>query len=160
MAEAPEFRSNDLWITLGVLAAALGVMAWGGHQARIAVSSAAWPTAEGVVTANYTEESHGERASSQRVFRYRYRVFDVQFTGSSYRSTGGAPDDRVREGDSIVVHYDPERPERSLVQPGLHWTNYALLGLAGLFVVAALQGLVRLAHRAWRGRRRASPGGN
>ncbi|MBX3466665.1 MAG: DUF3592 domain-containing protein [Planctomycetes bacterium] len=160
MPEAPEFRWNDLWITLAVLAAALAFLAWGGHKAQLAVASAAWPTAEGVVTANHTERSHGDRPSSHTVFRYRYRVHDVEFTGSNYRSTGGSPDDGVRKDDPIVVRYDPERPERSLVQPGLDWTNYLQLGLGGLFALAALQGLVRLAHRAWRSRGAASPGGN
>lgn len=152
MPEAPEFRWNDLWITLGILAAALAFLAWGADKARVAAASAAWPTAAGVVTANHTESSHGDRPSSHRVFRYRYRVFDVELTGSNFRSTGGSPDDDVKVGDPIVVRYDPERPERSLVRPGLDWTNYVQLGLAGLFVLACLQGLVRLAHRAWRGR--------
>jgi hypothetical protein len=80
---------------------------------------------------------------------YEYTVGGHRYTGGrlDYAGGGGGRDAgrvlaRYRPGAAVTVRYDPRRPERAVLEPGVGVGNYVRLLVA---VVVLLWGVVALA---------------
>ena len=117
------------------------------------VQSVSWQTATGTVLETRLATSSGTGRNSGRHYSphvsYMYNAGGRSFVGDQLsfgRLTRGSGYgdaqqflERYRRGTIVAVHYDPARPERSVLQPGWTWgsvfmaamgTVFALLGLA------------------------------
>jgi len=109
-----------------------------------ALASVRWPTTEGRVVARDLDDSPGRY---EPVFEYRYQVSGAELRGDRI-SFAPAFDPRSSErallmyhqyppGKAVTVYYDPRRPHRSVLEPGLNWPLATqLLGGIGLVVLA------------------------
>jgi hypothetical protein len=132
----------------------LAVFVWAGIDAALDVhygnQSGSWPTTQGVVTRSrmYTETErvrarvggrHGTltqtRTKSVLVFAYRYTVNGREYDGQriSYEIRGVSrhevPTVPYSAGEKVLVHYEPQRPTRSVLKPGVSRANFTLIWL-------------------------------
>lgn len=116
------------------------------------VQSASWQTATGTVLDTRLASTSGTGRSGRHYsphVSYMYNVGGRSFVGDQLSfgrlTRGSGYGDaqqllkRYRRGTIVAVHFDPARPERSVLQPGWTWgsvfmaamgTVFALLGLA------------------------------
>lgn len=132
----------------------------GGADWYAGMRSTSWPTTAGVVLES--EVLSRWASGSQRGLHYtphvsyRYRVRDRSFSGDrvSYdRWVYGDGSRNARrvvrahiKGTAVQVHYDPARPERSVLQPGWVWPSVAQT-IVGLLLLLAARGVYRLMGR-------------
>lgn len=140
-------------------AVGLVVVAFGLRQFRAGFGSRNWPTVEATVTATgISVKGGGEDSGTTYVpeLHYEYEVDGTAYVGSRY-SFGGAKDPAFDSREAartwiddhwpvegrIAVHYDPDRPDVSVVEPGA-WRSLVtvlfglvFLGGAVLFYVTA-----------------------
>lgn len=151
------FLAIAVWIAAGfpggAPAAAMGVgiplTAFGIHRLRIGRRSRDWPTAPGEVTSTgIAAEGGGDDTEVTYVpeLRYEYEAAGERYVSSrhgfgtmptfSERSAARAwIDERYPDGGAVTVHYDPDRPDRSVLEPG---AGRSLLAVAaGLAVTGA-----------------------
>jgi len=146
-------KRAGLFIT-GVVLVALGVAAilWGLGNVRHGRASESWPTTEGIVImseiARTTSTSTGKTRKTTTNYRanveYEYTVGGVdykrdqisfgQFSTSS-RSQAQLVVNRYRVGESVQVHYDPDKPEVSLLEPGVGFMTYLPAAVGGVFIL-------------------------
>ena len=130
----------------------LVVFGWAGIDAAFDVhfgnASGSWPTTQGVVTRSRVYSNtervrvNGRRgmqtetrAKSTLVFAYRYAVNGRQYDGQkiSYEARGVSRHEVLAApysvGERVVVRYDPRRPSRSVLQPGVSRANFTLIWL-------------------------------
>lgn len=143
-------NSGSSWTT-GLIGAAflivgLGVALFLGlptlERAR---ASTQWPEAPGQITVSSirTQVNKGKRTYWAEV-DYEYTVNGSQHTGNTV-SFGAARNsnrqlvekvvDRYPLGHAVKVHYDPEAPEVSVLEPGVTFGAYFGLILGGVFSV-------------------------
>ena len=107
-----------------------------------------WPTVSGVVTGTTIEGRSDESGSTSYIpeLQYEYEVDDTSYVSARYTYGGTRPsfnskrdaqswlDANYPEGAKITVHYDPDKPDVSVVEPGA-WRSIigVVIGLA--FVV-------------------------
>lgn len=133
------------------------------HPARPGVASQTWPTTQGVVLAHqrcFLGRSRGYQEGF--LVKYTYQVGGVVYENDrrSFRQTDVAADgfsdneegrrelnERYPRGKPCTVHYNPDNPAESCLEPGAGATAFVLgaisaflLGLGTLFLVAALRG--------------------
>ena len=118
-----------------------------------AKESERWPTAAGVISANWLRVGIGKYG---RFFHpeiaFRYRVGDVDYQGSriSFGFDRDGPQreaqdilDRYPMGSPVKVYYDPANPAFGILQPGrndeiqlLYKMDLWLMGIFGFLLVA------------------------
>jgi hypothetical protein len=121
-------------LIVGGLLAVNAVVQW-----RRATKAAAWPTVNGEVTAativskkrdiGLTLQRHIRARFYRARLSYRYEVGGRRLEGqvvrlanrkwSRQRDDAEATLSRYHVGHAVVVHYDPQRPEASVIEPGL-----------------------------------------
>lgn len=121
-----------------------------------------WPTAEGTVISAYTEERRSSKIGDTRrdldmskdVVVYRYTVNNKDYKGArigvftDWSVTAGLRPDRLRrypEGATPLVHYNPQNPERAVLEPGMgpdRFIPYTLLGLGGFFTMVGFASVI------------------
>jgi len=111
-----------------------------------AKASEAWPSVPGVIThsdvASHT--SDGKRMYRPDV-RYDYQVEGQRYEGStlwfggdyssSSSSRAGKVVSKYPVDREVTVHYDPEAPYESVLEPGAVLSSYAVFAIGGLFAV-------------------------
>jgi len=126
-----------------------GLSYWGWTILQNARASASWPTADGVVThsgVSHTKDSDGGDSYSPEI-TYTYTVDNVdqnnntiKFGENSYSDSGKA--DRIAAtypvGKNVAVYYDPEKPGRSVLEPGVSAGSYIVIGIGVMFIVISL----------------------
>jgi hypothetical protein len=140
---------TSLGLFLLFLAIGAGPSLWGWSILRNARASAAWPTAEGIVTRS--EVTHSTDADGDDTYRpevtYEYSVqnrsyenYTIKFGENSYSSQRQAEEIGARYplGRQVAVYYDPADPGRSVLEPGVSGGSYIVLGVGVLFVAVAL----------------------
>lgn len=129
----------------GAPAAAMGtgipLTAFGLHRLRIGRRSRDWPTVPGEVTSTeISSEGGGEDAEVKYVpeLQYEYEVDNERYVNSRY-GFGTTPtfsersaarswtEERYPEDGQVAVHYDPDRPDRSVLEPGAGRSPMALV---------------------------------
>jgi hypothetical protein len=102
---------------------------------RESKNSRTWPTVQGEITTKgiHTQESHDEDGTSYShsgFVNYSYNVNNIDYTGwrvkmgvtvygpSLGRANKSISDNKV--GDIVTVHYNPDNPEKAVLQLGLN----------------------------------------
>jgi len=127
------------------------------HHVALGRASPGWPTTNGIVQSSSVDARRARNSHSYTyylVVSYSYHVNGVSYTGhqirygsTSYNSVEGAQEDanRYGEGTTIQVHYRPEDPSESVLEPGLASPNIAwiLPGVGGLFLLIGVCGFIQ-----------------
>lgn len=143
-------------LVLGLVLSAVGfgVTFWLGKPLRDqAVASRAWPATEGSIVRSTLEESRSDGKTHYSAdIGYEYQLDGRTLSGSrvwigdSYSASPGnefrAAVKRYPVGREVQVHYDPQDPMESVLEPGPTWSGSALY-LIGLGVLT-LGGLILL----------------
>lgn len=121
-----------------------------------AAASINWPTTEGRITRSQLERSKKEgRTMYSADVAYEYvldgKTFggDRVWFGDNARSSDPTAWKRAVErypmGSGVQVHYDPDDPQESVLEPGLTWAGsviylvgLGILALGGLIVLSAM----------------------
>jgi hypothetical protein len=136
--------SMGIFLLVGV-----GLSFWGWTILQNARASAAWPTAEGTITSSeVTRSTDAEGADSYSPeVTYTYSVNNagysndtIKFGENSYSSRRKAQEivDNYPAGKNVTVYYDPERPDRSVLEPGVSAGSYIVLGIGVFFILITL----------------------
>jgi hypothetical protein len=104
--------------------------------------STEWPTAEGTVIASGIDTVRGDDGTTYRIAaRYTYQVNEVAHVGSRVSYNPGGSDwataaravAKYAPGMPVVVHYDRNKPSRSVLEPGM-----AMAGIIAVVVGLSL----------------------
>ena len=131
------------------LALGLGLSFWGWNILQNAKASSSWPTAEGTVTASdvtYSSSADGGESNSPEIsYQYTtnnvgYESHTIKFGENSYSSRRKAEGiaSGYPIGKKVIVYYDPQEPERSVLEPGVSGGSYIVLGIGILFGIIGL----------------------
>ena len=137
---------------LPFFAAGIGMVFWWGIPTlEKAKASTSWPTTRGVVVASDIERhvsddhDHGRSYTYHAHVTYEYTVDGticncntVSFGeyGSSNRNHARQIVNRYPVGKTVDVHYDPDKPESAVLEPGVSLSSYLGLGMGSVFGVA------------------------
>jgi hypothetical protein len=120
-----------------------------GWYAYKGISSRHWPSVTGFVLNSKFEKNPGSGNDVSYVaeIKYSYEIVGKTYTNDDLGYEREAADDDVRsliqehpDGSKITVYYDPSRPSRSIVIPGLglmHWVLCAISAMP-LFLLIPL----------------------
>ncbi|MCE7737417.1 MAG: DUF3592 domain-containing protein [Candidatus Heimdallarchaeota archaeon] len=93
------------------------------------IRSARWPSIQGVITVSHLDRSGG---SVNHNFLYHYVIVGTLYS-SSRKNIGGWGLSGVNDRDKIKqfpprslidVYYDPDKPQKAVVKPGLQISNF------------------------------------
>lgn len=111
-------------------------------------ASAEWPSVEGEIRSSEVVRSSTSDGTSFRAeVTYTYRVDGQNFTGDRIQTTTVSSSNRSRAvsiqrqypvGQSVEVFYNPERPDRALLEPGVRSGSLFVFAFGGLFSGAGL----------------------
>lgn len=126
------------------LAVGIGLSLWGWSVLQNARVSESWPTASGEVLSSTVRVDRDEDGTSYFAdVTYRYVVDDLEYAsdsvsfgqfGSSDRDHAEGIVARYPVGSQVTVFYDPEDVETAVLEPGVTWSSYMLLGMGILFI--------------------------
>ncbi|MFZ0548264.1 MAG: DUF3592 domain-containing protein [Candidatus Promineifilaceae bacterium] len=139
--------------SLGILAIfgliGAGLSYWGWTILQDAKASASWPTASGLVTSSevsHSTDSDGNDSYSPEV-DYQYQVdgqsivnSQIKFGENSYGNRRKAEEiaGNYPVGQQVTVYYDPERPDKAVLEPGVTAGSYIVLGIGVFFILVSL----------------------
>jgi hypothetical protein len=138
------------FMLLGFLGLGLWCLALGTAKALEGFKSCDWPVAKGRIVVSRVEQM--QTAQKIRVARlclnldYLYEVDGTGYEG--HRVNVGwscfGSETRIKEllarypsGSEVEIRYDPARPERSLLEPGLDWVVFFLWGVGTITISVA-----------------------
>lgn len=137
--------NRALGVIIGVVLAG-----WGGLGWIEASRSTSWPSTYGTITSVRQHSSGGSGGQRYRVHvEYQYAVDGQVYTSSRMR----IPDisffrgDRVndpsayREGNTVRVYYNPSDPAAAVLEPGVGWSVYSVVGVGGLVTATSFLGI-------------------
>lgn len=107
------------------------------HNAR---ESLYWPKTEGVITQSFMDwDRHRQQYAN---IRYSFIVNGEKITGFqiSAKDTNISDEELLKKypvGKKVIVYYDPENPENSLLEPGYSWQSYQAFVLGIIFLLIA-----------------------
>jgi hypothetical protein len=144
-------KAGLVGLVLGIVftLAGAGFGAWATMTLVEALASRSWPQAPGQVTESKVEswkDSEGDR-SYQAVITYRYKVNGSGYTSDriSFGDHAGSGSShahrlvrRYTAGKAVQVYYNPDHPERSVLEPGLTPLTFLFLGLASILLLIGL----------------------
>jgi hypothetical protein len=123
-------------------------------QMRAARASEQWPSAEGVVIDSTMEEARGE--GGEELYRpkvvYRYVALGREHLGDTLTIGGAGADkweavratlDRYGAGSTVLVRYDPEHPDRAILEKTDTRGLLLVLGVEWLIIVIGVLMLIR-----------------
>jgi len=137
-----------------LLAVAIGLTIGGSIKLKNAKASASWPQVKGTVLTSEVETSTITNRSDHTSFLWYAAdvAYEYSVDGTTYAchtvsfGQGGSRNpeharqivNRYPEGKQVQVYYDPARPEVAVLEPGVSWSSYTLLGMGLVFAVLAL----------------------
>jgi hypothetical protein len=129
-----------LFITL-----ALGWFIFGAIGFHKAVTSYRWPTTNGTVVSAQVVRPTGKSTKYIAEIGYSYQVDGKEYASKKFkattaRGTSGWAKQVVGQhpaGSKVSVHYNPDRPQDAVIEPGLQSDNYWMT-VAPLLVIALL----------------------
>ncbi|MFH1923230.1 MAG: DUF3592 domain-containing protein [Planctomycetota bacterium] len=138
-------RAGWLGLLIGIVftLAGGGLGVWATTTLIEAAASRSWPQASGRITESRVEsweDSEGDRSYAASI-NYEYEVNRIRYTGDRISfgdHSSGGPSlahslvRRYPTRKGVQIFYDPNRPERSVLKPGLTPLAFLFLGLAGL----------------------------
>lgn len=139
---------------------------WSGIVVYKGVSSSSWPVVMGVIKSSELQEStskeHGRSKTTYITkLQYEYSIGGKRYTSDrfcfgDYGSSDGKRARIIRSrypaGASAQVHYNPSRPEESVLQPGSTWFMNLWMTLGLIMTFSGIVGVMRAinAHRIYR----------
>ena len=136
------------------LGAGIGVSVWGGRTLQNAKASSSWPKVQGQVVESDVERERsrsGTGRNRRTKTTYKANVFyDYSVNGTKYSShkvsfgeySSSSPGharrivNRYPKGKTVEVHYNPEKPQVAVLEPGVSWSSYMPLGIGVVFAIA------------------------
>jgi hypothetical protein len=136
------------------------VLLFGGPQRLRARASSGWPQADGRVVSSHVDDIQIARAGARVPdVRYEYQVNGVQYRGWTVQFNYSSPEpnavvSKYPVGRHVRVSYDPSKPSRSVLEPGLDTGDVrrALMLPAYAAAVIVATGIFFFVSRALRGR--------
>jgi len=134
---------GGFFLSLALLICGLGLTYIGTIRLNEGMASLSWQTCEGIITYSEIEHSRGRRSSHEGSVRYNYVVDGKQYTGDRYKigyygaQVRGQAQKIVSAhpvGAVVTVYYSPSSPEKSVLDPGVHWPTFIALG-AGIILL-------------------------
>jgi hypothetical protein len=133
------------WLLLLIGAVALYV----GNQRLAQVrATEQWPTTDGkVISTSVESRGTGNQVTYHALILYEFRLHGAVFHGTrlgigdqDFRSRAEAQQvtDRYPPGRDVLVHYNPNVPGESILQPGSTTWFWVVVGLGGVFVLLGL----------------------
>ena len=132
-----------IFVLMGIFFAVQGVLEW-----DRAAKSSSWPTVAGTVTRSEVTSHRSTHKGRTSTSYHAHIEFDYEVDGKglhgnrrSYKvlaSSQSAANEAVAAypvGRSVTVSYDPQDPERAVLEPGWDWSN-AIPIAVGLFAIA------------------------
>jgi hypothetical protein len=144
------YNPQSLMVIAGMVAlglASLAGAAWGWwYRIKSAEEAAAWPTVDGEIRAVEVvliPDSDGDMYEPRVLYRYRAmggiregsRLRIGAVTQFSDRVAADLATRPYRAGDRVKVHYDPDRPDRSVLEPVPSATGLQQWLIMGLFLI-------------------------
>jgi len=136
--------SMGIFLLIGV-----GLTFWGWNILQNARASASWPTADGIVTQSIVSRStdaDGADSYSPEI-TYSYKVDNTNFTNSTIKFGENSYSSRKKAegiaagypiGKNVTVYYDPEKPDRAVLEPGVSAGSYIVIGIGVFFILITL----------------------
>jgi len=132
-----------IFVLIGIFFTVRGVLEW-----DRAAKSASWPTVTGTVTRSEMTSHRSTHEGRTSTSYHAHIEFDYEVDGVGHHgdqrtykvatSSQSAANDAVAAypvGRSVTVSYDPQDPERAVLEPGWDWSN-AIPIAVGLFAIA------------------------
>ena len=127
----------------------LGLTIWGWNILQNARASETWPTADGMVTrsqvSHSTDAEGGDSYQPQVTYKYSannssYENNTIKFGENSYSSRRKADEIAANYpvGKSVIVYYDSEKPDRSVLEPGVSAGSYIVIGIGVFFILITM----------------------
>ena len=135
------------------LAALLGgaLFTWAVRVIVMSLVSKAWPMADGTVLSSALTSGFGKGGPHYDLtVTYSYRVEGTEYTGDnvdfagatySFASSGERRLERYAVGSQVNVYYSPNKPRRSVLEPGFRFSSLYMLVIGGVILVGGIQGL-------------------
>jgi hypothetical protein len=135
-------------VVVGILILGCAIIAMMMLELRVGGDSQSWPTTQGTVRASRVREVWmiGRPIEYELVIDYEYTVDGATLRGDTVRFGDqhyAVESDAEKElanyptGSNVTVYYDPRRPRRSVLQPGVRNRWQFVLGIvAGAILVA------------------------
>jgi hypothetical protein len=126
-----------------------GLSYWGWTIVQDARASSSWPTAAGAVISSevsHSTDAEGGDSYSPEV-DYQYQVDgqniindQIKFGENSYDSRRRAEEIAANYpvGRQVTVYYDPEQPDKAVLEPGVSAGSYIVLSIGVVFILIAL----------------------
>lgn len=121
-----------------------GVSVYGSVVLQNAAVSKTWPTASGrILLAQVDTDTDEDGTTYSADVSYEYFINDQRYqddTVSFGEYGSGNPKhaqeivDRYPVGQAVTVYYDPEQPKTAVLEPGVTWSSYLMLGIGLLFM--------------------------
>jgi hypothetical protein len=154
-------KDLQTFIYCGVAAVILGVFnVWGFLQLYDAARSYNWPHVTGTIISSVAHSKimrgrHGEFIAHWPDLQYEYVVGDRRFVSDRIMFThrGFSKSETQRLVDAypvnkiIAVYFDPKKPNSAVLQPGIWWLLFPILG----FAVALMTVMLWIAYADLRG---------
>jgi len=135
--------------------AGIAVSIWGWNEMESAKASMGWPTTEGTVISSEVEKHRSTTGTgSKRRTSTTYEaevLYEYAANGTTYSSTrvsfggSGGSSSQAREivnrypkGKMVSVHFDPEQPDVSVLEPGVSFGCYVPIGIGVVFTVVGI----------------------
>ena len=127
--------------------AGLAILFTGFRTYQRSKQAANWTTVTGMVTTSKVINPMGNERKQYARIEYEYSVLGTSYVSnkinfaqlSGFNDTAlGTAEEKVKKfpaGRSVTVYYDPQEPQRAVLEIG---GNSGLLILGGLFIVSAL----------------------
>jgi hypothetical protein len=136
--------SMGIFLLIGV-----GLTIWGWTILQNARASASWPTADGVITRSAVTHSSdsegGDSYQPQVTYKYSansttYENNTIKFGENSYSSRRKADDiaGNYPVGKNVTVYYDPEKHDRSVLEPGVSAGSFIVIGIGVFFILLTI----------------------
>jgi hypothetical protein len=147
-----QLRNNGRWnrsclgigLFMGIfLVVGVGISIWGVSIVRNGAASENWPSTAGEIVEAYVRDSTDEDGTTYHAeVTFRYTVNDQWYAGDTVNfGEYGSSDyshaqeivDRYSSGQRVTVYYKPDSPGTAVLEPGLTWSSYLVLGIGLCF---------------------------
>ena len=139
---------GSAFFTLIFMGVGIALSLWGWNTLQNAQTSESWPTTVGqVLSSNVRTDNDDDGTSYFGDVTFSYVVDDLLYSsdnvsfgqyGSGNRSHAQGIVDRYPEGSRVTVYYDPADAETAVLEPGVTWSSYMLVGMGALFTCLPL----------------------
>jgi len=149
-------KSSIVLLIVGILLLVPGGVAFtlSVNQVWLGITSKNWPAAEGMVTRSLIDLSAARAGASGPIthtykanIRYQYEVNGKLYSGDKIFVTDYISKELAFEkkqeieypvGSSVIVYYDPDNPELSVLEPGTGWPSFAGVVLGAIIVITGV----------------------